>query len=175
MGYVIIFQLKWVFFKSKFPSLNFFPSKFSQSKFFPVQIFPVQIFSYTNFSELKFFPFSKIPVKKSPSNSGPGQFRSRPTTSNQCKHRKNCECYPVSLLIVRSQWLSWSQVLNCLKCKQFHIPCHVSVMVSVFVFVFVFVTVWVIVIWLVRSCIIITLIICLKGHKSLWSLFECVL
>ena len=41
--------------------------------------------------------------------------------------------------------------------------------------VFAFVTVWVIVIWLVRSCIIITLIICLKGHKSLWSLFECVL
>ena len=23
------------------------------------------------------------------------------------KHRKNCECCPVSLLIVRSQWLSW--------------------------------------------------------------------
>ena len=91
------------------------------------------------------------------------------------KHRKNCECCPVSLLIVRSQWLSWSQVLNCLKCRKIHTPCHVSVVVSVFVFVFVFVIVWVVVFWLVRSCIIITLIICPKGHKSLWSLFECVL
>ena len=72
------------------------------------------------------------------------------------KHRKNCECCPVSLLIVRSQWLSWSQVLDCLKCKQFHTPCHVSVMVSVFVFSFVFVIGWVIVFWLVRSYIIIT-------------------
>ena len=37
------------------------------------------------------------------------------------KHRKNCECCPVSLLIVRSQWLmSWSQVLHCRKCKKFH-------------------------------------------------------
>ena len=31
------------------------------------------------------------------------------------KHRKNCECCPVWLLIVRSQWLSWIRVLNCLK------------------------------------------------------------
>ena len=31
----------------------------------------------------------------------------------------------VSLLIVRSQWwLSWIQVLNCLKCKQFHASSH---------------------------------------------------
>ena len=30
------------------------------------------------------------------------------------KHRKNCECCPVSLLIVRSQRLSWIfQILNC--------------------------------------------------------------
>ena len=36
------------------------------------------------------------------------------------KHCKNCECCPVSLLIVRSQWLSWIQVLNCLKCQRFH-------------------------------------------------------
>ena len=36
------------------------------------------------------------------------------------KHRNNCKCCPVSLLIVRSQRLSWIQVLNCLKCQQFH-------------------------------------------------------
>ena len=29
------------------------------------------------------------------------------------RHRKNCECCPVSLLIVRSERLSWIQVLNC--------------------------------------------------------------
>ena len=29
------------------------------------------------------------------------------------KHRKNCECCPVSFLIFRSQRLSWIQVLNC--------------------------------------------------------------
>ena len=31
------------------------------------------------------------------------------------KHRKNCECCPVSLLIFRSQRLSWIQVLKCHK------------------------------------------------------------
>ena len=36
------------------------------------------------------------------------------------KHRKNCECCPVSLLIVMSQWLSWIQVLHCPKWRQFH-------------------------------------------------------
>ena len=53
------------------------------------------------------------------------------------KHRKNCKCCPVSLSIVRSQWLSWIQVLNCLNCQQFHTSsqatpylCHVFVMVS---------------------------------------------
>ena len=35
------------------------------------------------------------------------------------KHRRNCECCPVSLFIVRSQWLSRIQVLYCLKCQQF--------------------------------------------------------
>ena len=34
------------------------------------------------------------------------------------KHRKNCECCPVSQLIVRSQRLSWIQVLNCQNCSQ---------------------------------------------------------
>ena len=34
------------------------------------------------------------------------------------KHHKNCECCPVSLLIVRSQRLSWIQVLNCQNCSQ---------------------------------------------------------
>ena len=42
------------------------------------------------------------------------------------KHRKNCECCPVSQLIVRSQNLSWIQFLNCQNCSQ-----------NVFVFVFV--------------------------------------
>merc|ERR1719239_933826 len=43
-----------------------------------------------------------------------------------------------------------------------------NVVVSVFVFVFVFV--FIIVFFLVRSCLLITLIKCLKGHKSLGSL-----
>ena len=33
------------------------------------------------------------------------------------KHRKNCECCPVSQLIVRKQRLSWIQVLNCQNCN----------------------------------------------------------
>ena len=37
---------------------------------------------------------------------------------NNLKHRKNCKCCPVSLLIVRSQRLSWIQVLNCQNCNQ---------------------------------------------------------
>ena len=94
------------------------------------------------------------------------------------KHRKNCKCCPVSLLIVRSQWYTWIQVHNCLKCKQFtqvHTPSHVSVRVHLFVFDFVFFIVWVIVFWLVRSCLLINLIRYLKSHKSLGSLFEYVL
>ena len=39
------------------------------------------------------------------------------------KHRKNCECCPVSLLIVKSQRLSWIQVLNCQNCN--HLKGHV--------------------------------------------------
>ena len=42
---------------------------------------------------------------------------------------------------------------------------------NVFVFVFFIVFVFVIVIWFVRSCLLITLIACLKGHKSLRVLF----
>ena len=38
------------------------------------------------------------------------------------KHRKNCECCPVSLLIVKSQRLSWIQVLNCQNCN--HLKGH---------------------------------------------------
>ena len=41
------------------------------------------------------------------------------------KHRKNCECCPVSLLIVRWQRLSWIQVLNCKNCNQC-LNCHKS-------------------------------------------------
>ena len=41
------------------------------------------------------------------------------------KHRKNCECCPVSQLIVRYQRLSWIQVLNCQNCNQC-LKCHKS-------------------------------------------------
>ena len=37
--------------------------------------------------------------------------------NGKSKHRKNCECCPVSLLIVRQQRLSWFQVLNCQNCN----------------------------------------------------------
>ena len=41
------------------------------------------------------------------------------------KHRKNCECCPVSQLIVRSQRLSRIQVLNCQNCNKC-LKCHKS-------------------------------------------------
>ena len=50
-----------------------------------------------------------------------------------------------------------------------------SLNIFVFLIVFVFVIVFVNVFFLVRSCLFITLIKCLKGHKSLASLFEGVL
>ena len=50
--------------------------------------------------------------------------------------------------------------------------CSLNVFVFVIVFVFVFVFVFVIVFLLVRSCPLINLIRCLKGHKSLGSLFS---
>ena len=55
------------------------------------------------------------------------------------KYYMNCKWFPVSLLIVRLQWLSWIQILNCLKCQRFHtssqaMSCEVLVMVVVFVF-----------------------------------------
>ena len=52
--------------------------------------------------------------------------------------------------------------------------CGCSPNVFVFVIVFVFVFVVVIVFFLVRSCLVITLIKCLKGCKSLGSLCFCV-
>ena len=51
-------------------------------------------------------------------------------------------------------------------------PWRYSLNVFVFVTVFVFVFVFVIVFLFVRSCLLITLIKCLKGHKSLGSLLE---
>ena len=39
------------------------------------------------------------------------------------KHRKNCECCPVSLFIARKQRLSWIQVLNFQNCNQC-LKCH---------------------------------------------------
>ena len=53
--------------------------------------------------------------------------------------------------------------------------CFLTVFVFVFVIVFVFLFVFVIVLLLVRPCPLITLIKCLKGHKSLGSLSEDVL
>ena len=41
------------------------------------------------------------------------------------KHRKNWECCPVSLLIVRSSRLSWIQILNFQNCNQC-LKCHMS-------------------------------------------------
>ena len=41
------------------------------------------------------------------------------------KHRKNCECCPVSPLIVRKQRLLWIQVLNCQKFNHC-LKCHKS-------------------------------------------------
>ena len=46
----------------------------------------------------------------------------RALVSNHCK---NCECCPVSLLIVSSPRLSWIQVFNCQKCNQC-LKCHKS-------------------------------------------------
>ena len=43
----------------------------------------------------------------------------------QNKHRKNCECCPVSQLIDRKQRLSLIQVLNCQYCNQC-LKCHKS-------------------------------------------------
>ena len=51
----------------------------------------------------------------------------------------------------------------------------ISLIVFGFVIVFVFVFVFVIVFFLVMSCLLITLIKCFKGHKTLGSLFEGVL
>ena len=48
---------------------------------------------------------------------------------NLDKHRKNCECCPVSLLIVRSQRLSCIQVLNCQNFDQC-LKCHKSLGLS---------------------------------------------
>ena len=36
------------------------------------------------------------------------------------KHHNDCECCPVLLFNVRSLWLSWLGVLNCLKCLHVH-------------------------------------------------------
>ena len=49
------------------------------------------------------------------------------------KHRKNCECCPMSLLIVRLQRLSWIQILNCQNCNQC-LKCHKSLRLSLSLF-----------------------------------------
>ena len=87
---------------------------------------------------------------------------------NWCwKHRKNCKCCPVSQLIVRSQRLSWIQVLNCQNCSQC-LKCHKSLglllggvlKMSLSLSLSFSIS-------LVMSCLLITLNKCLKGHKSL--------
>ena len=78
-----------------------------------------------------------------------------------CKHRKNCECCPVSLFIVRSQWLSRIEVFYSLKCQKFltssqamacvcHDLCICICLCS-----------------LIRLCLLITLIKCLKVTRLL--------
>ena len=49
----------------------------------------------------------------------------RRRTTIKAKHRKNCECCPLSQLIVRQQRLSWIQLLNCQNCNQC-LKCHKS-------------------------------------------------
>ena len=92
---------------------------------------------------------------------------------------QNFLCCPVSLLIVRSQWLSWIQVLNCSKCQQ---CCTSSKALSCFchdLCICICLHLWssirscllitlIICLWSsIRSCLLITLIICLKGHEFL--------
>ena len=91
------------------------------------------------------------------------------------EHGKICECSPVSLFLAwdifshhTDQMSQRSQVSGIALWR-----CSLNVFVFVIVFVFVFV--FVIVVLLVRSCPLITLNKCLKGHKSLGSLFEGVL
>ena len=91
------------------------------------------------------------------------------------KHRKNCECCPVSQLIVRSQRLSWIQVLNCQNCSQC-LKCHKSLGLLLGGVLKMFLSLSLslylsLLIYLVMSCLLITLNKCLKGHKSLgWLL-----
>ena len=63
----------------------------------------------------------------------------------------------------------WMVLLFTINCSD-----HISLkgLSNVFVFVIVFVFVFVIVFFSVRSCLLITLIKCIKGHKCLGSLFE---
>ena len=90
------------------------------------------------------------------------------------KHRKNCECCPVSPLIVRQQRLSWIQVLNCRNRNQC-LKCHKSVWLSLSFPLSLSLSMSLSLSFFVRPCPLITLIKCLKGHKSLGSLFEGVL
>ena len=95
-----------------------------------------------------------------------------------------CLCHCHCLCLCHCPFLVWSCLLiiiiKCPKGSQVSgialWRCSLNVFVFVFVFVFVlvfvFVIVFVIVFLLVRSCPLITLIKCLKGHKSLGSLFE---
>ena len=86
------------------------------------------------------------------------------------KHCKNCECCPVSQLIVRSQRLSWIQVLNCQHCSQC-LKCHKSLGLLLGGVLKMYLSLSLL-IFLAMSCLLITLN---KGHKSLGLLLGGVL
>ena len=73
--------------------------------------------------------------------------------------------------LIKTTYLLYSDQMS--KRSQVSRIAHLRCSPNVFVFVFVFV--FVIVFFLVRSCLLITLIKCLKGHKSLGLLIEGVL
>ena len=101
------------------------------------------------------------------------------------KHRKNCECCPQCYSLLPGPYYCYVLRFSIVKKnQQFHDFSWiggVSVIVFVIaffielVFVFVFVFVIVVVFLLVRSCFLIILIKCLKGHNSQRSLFGGVL
>merc|ERR1711956_129384 len=96
-----------------------------------------------------------------------------------------CLCHCLCLCICLCHYLFFGQVMSPHHSDQMSQRsqvsrvalwrCSLNVFVFVIVIVFVFVFVFVIVFFLVRSCLLITLIKCLKGHKSLGSLFGGVL
>ena len=72
------------------------------------------------------------------------------------------------LIVIMSQWVSWIQVFNCVKCQKFHTSSQtMSYLCHGFVFIFVFVTVF----KSVMSSHVSTSFWSIQGHKSPESLF----